>query len=147
MVPGNHSRVITMVPMAYEVTTPVFEGPFDLLLHLILREQVELYDISLTRLVDGYLAEFNPSAAIYRIWYPKYRNVRVWRAIGNGRRGGHSTPSIGDEADGNDTDADDRQRQCDPAQPVHDRAHDRAERDTAIGGGTPSPRPRSPCQD
>jgi peptide/nickel transport system substrate-binding protein len=35
--------------------------------------------------VDGYLAEFNPSAAIYRIWYPKYRNVRVWRAIGNGR--------------------------------------------------------------
>ncbi len=35
--------------------------------------------------VDGYLAEFNPSAAIYNIWYPKYRNVRVWRAIGNGR--------------------------------------------------------------
>ena len=28
--------------MAYEVTTPVFEGPFDLLLHLILREQVDL---------------------------------------------------------------------------------------------------------
>ena len=35
--------------------------------------------------VDGYLAEFNPSAAIYRIWYPEYRNVRVWRAVGNGR--------------------------------------------------------------
>ena len=35
--------------------------------------------------VDGYLAEFNPSAAIYNIWYPKYKNVRVWRAIGNGR--------------------------------------------------------------
>lgn len=48
-----------MVPMAYEVTTPVFEGPFDLLLHLILREQVELYDISLTRLVDAYLAELD----------------------------------------------------------------------------------------
>jgi segregation and condensation protein A len=43
--------------MAYEVTTPVFEGPFDLLLHLILREQVELYDISLTRIVDAYLQE------------------------------------------------------------------------------------------
>ena len=43
--------------MAYEVTTPVFEGPFDLLLHLILREQVELYDISLSRVVDAYLAE------------------------------------------------------------------------------------------
>ena len=35
--------------------------------------------------VDGYLAEFNPSAAIYRIWYPEYRNVRVWRNVGNGR--------------------------------------------------------------
>ena len=35
--------------------------------------------------VDGYTAEFNPSAAIYGIWYPKYKNVRVWRAIGNGR--------------------------------------------------------------
>lgn len=43
--------------MAYEVTTPVFEGPFDLLLHLILREQVELYDVSLTKIVDAYLAE------------------------------------------------------------------------------------------
>ena len=45
--------------MSYEVTTPVFEGPFDLLLHLILREQVELYDISLTKLVDAYLAELD----------------------------------------------------------------------------------------
>ena len=43
--------------MPYEVTTPVFEGPFDLLLHLILREQVELYDISLTKIVDSYLRE------------------------------------------------------------------------------------------
>src|SRR4051794_32705728 len=43
--------------MPYEVTTPVFEGPFDLLLHLILREQVDLYDISLTRIVDAYLDE------------------------------------------------------------------------------------------
>src|SRR3546814_6763169 len=43
--------------MSYEVTTPVFEGPFDLLLHLILREQVELYDVSLTRIVDAYIVE------------------------------------------------------------------------------------------
>jgi segregation and condensation protein A len=43
--------------MAYEVTTPVFEGPFDLLLHLILSEQVDLYEISLTRIVDAYLHE------------------------------------------------------------------------------------------
>lgn len=42
--------------MAYEVTTPVYEGPFDLLLHLILQEEVELFDIRLAELVDAFLA-------------------------------------------------------------------------------------------
>ena len=41
----------------YEVQTPVFEGPFDLLLHLITREQVDLYEVSLAGIVDAYLAE------------------------------------------------------------------------------------------
>ncbi len=39
--------------------TPVFEGPFDLLLHLILREQVDIYEISLSTIVDAYLRELN----------------------------------------------------------------------------------------
>src|SRR3954463_16199443 len=43
--------------MAFAVATPVFEGPFDLLLHLILREQVDIYEVSLTRIVDTYLEE------------------------------------------------------------------------------------------
>src|SRR4051794_37580368 len=43
--------------MAFAVATPVFEGPFDLLLHLILREQVDIYEVSLTRIVDAYLQE------------------------------------------------------------------------------------------
>lgn len=43
--------------MPYEVQTPVFAGPFDLLLHLILKEQVDLYEISLAAIVDAYLAE------------------------------------------------------------------------------------------
>lgn len=43
--------------MPYAVQTPVFEGPFDLLLHLILAEQVDLYEVSLATIVDGYLAE------------------------------------------------------------------------------------------
>jgi segregation and condensation protein A len=42
--------------MSYEVQTPVFEGPFDLLLHLILREQVDLYEVSLSTIVDAYIA-------------------------------------------------------------------------------------------
>src|SRR6185295_136449 len=43
--------------MAFAVATPVFEGPFDLLLHLILREQVDIYEVSLTGIVDAYLEE------------------------------------------------------------------------------------------
>jgi segregation and condensation protein A len=43
--------------MPYEVQTPVFEGPFDLLLHLILREEVDLWEISLATIVDAYLRE------------------------------------------------------------------------------------------
>jgi len=43
--------------MSFEVQTPVYDGPFDLLLHLILREQVDLYQVSLTAIVDAYLRE------------------------------------------------------------------------------------------
>jgi segregation and condensation protein A len=53
----------TLGPMAYAVRTPVFEGPFDLLLHLILRQEVELWDVSLSEIVDGYLAEVERMAA------------------------------------------------------------------------------------
>jgi segregation and condensation protein A len=42
---------------SYEVSTSVFEGPFDLLLHLILKQEVDLWEISLSRIVDEYLAE------------------------------------------------------------------------------------------
>jgi segregation and condensation protein A len=38
------------------VSTPVFEGPFDLLLHLITREQVDLWEVSLAHIVDDYVA-------------------------------------------------------------------------------------------
>jgi len=43
--------------MAYAVTTPVYEGPFDLLLHLILQEEVDIHLVSLSRIVEAYLAE------------------------------------------------------------------------------------------
>jgi len=43
--------------MPYEVQTAVFEGPFDLLLHLIVRDQVDVHQVSLARIVDGFLAE------------------------------------------------------------------------------------------
>jgi len=43
--------------VAIDVATPVYEGPFDLLLHLILREEVDIHEISLSIIVDAYLAE------------------------------------------------------------------------------------------
>ena len=43
--------------MSFHVQTGAFEGPFDLLLHLILKDEVDLYDIPLARIVDAYLAE------------------------------------------------------------------------------------------
>ena len=43
--------------MAYEVETSVFSGPFDLLLHLILQDEVDLYEISLGEIIDAYIQE------------------------------------------------------------------------------------------
>lgn len=43
--------------MPYSVQTPVFEGPFDLLLHLILRKQVDVYEVSLAAIVDEFVGE------------------------------------------------------------------------------------------
>src|SRR4051812_24159723 len=42
--------------MAYEVQTSAFEGPFDLLLHLILKQEVDLWEISLAPIIDEYIA-------------------------------------------------------------------------------------------
>jgi segregation and condensation protein A len=43
--------------MAIEVSTPVYEGPFDLLLQLILQEKVDIYEVDLAVIVDRYLQE------------------------------------------------------------------------------------------
>ena len=45
--------------MPYAVVTSVFEGPFDLLLHLILKQEVELWEISLVEIVDAYNTELD----------------------------------------------------------------------------------------
>jgi segregation and condensation protein A len=50
--------------MAIDVATPVYEGPFDLLLQLILAEEVDLYEVNLARIVDAYLAEIERMQAL-----------------------------------------------------------------------------------
>jgi segregation and condensation protein A len=42
--------------MAYEVRLEVFEGPIDLLLHLITRQRVDIYEISISEITKEYLA-------------------------------------------------------------------------------------------
>lgn len=50
--------------MAIDVSTPVYDGPFDLLLQLILKEQVDLYEVNLSRIVDAYLHEIEKLQAL-----------------------------------------------------------------------------------
>ena len=42
--------------MSYRVRTDAFEGPFDLLLHLVTHQKVDIGAISLVEIVDQYLA-------------------------------------------------------------------------------------------
>ena len=42
--------------MSYEIKLEVFEGPFDLLLHLIERNQLNIYDIPIALVTDQFLA-------------------------------------------------------------------------------------------
>ena len=46
-----------------DVATPVYEGPFDLLLQLILKEQVDIYEVNLSTIVDAYLLEIEKMQA------------------------------------------------------------------------------------
>jgi len=48
-----------ITPMSFQVQTPSFEGPFDLLLHLILKDDVDLYEVRLCEIVDAYLEELS----------------------------------------------------------------------------------------
>lgn len=53
-----------MEAVGYQVSTPVFEGPFDLLLHLVTREQVDIWELSLASIVDEYVATLEQMQAL-----------------------------------------------------------------------------------
>ena len=53
----DHTRDLSLATTPdYQVRLEVFEGPLDLLLFLVRKEEVELYDLSLERLTRQYLA-------------------------------------------------------------------------------------------
>ncbi len=45
------------IDVAAELPDRIYEGPFDLLLQLILAEEVDIHEVHLARIVDAYLAE------------------------------------------------------------------------------------------
>jgi segregation and condensation protein A len=50
--------------MAHEVKLEVFEGPIDLLLHLITRQRVDIYEVSLASITEDYLAAVAGAASV-----------------------------------------------------------------------------------
>jgi len=48
--------------MTYTVHLQVFEGPFDLLLHLISKREVDIYEVSLAQITEDYLATIKAMA-------------------------------------------------------------------------------------
>jgi segregation and condensation protein A len=55
---GRPAPSVSFVEMV-DVATPVYEGPFDLLLQLILKEQVDIYEINLSTIVDAFVRELD----------------------------------------------------------------------------------------
>lgn len=53
--PGSTSAKSEASETDYRVSLPIFEGPLDLLLHLIRKEQVNIYDIPITRICRSYM--------------------------------------------------------------------------------------------
>ncbi len=47
------------IDVAAELSDRTYEGPFDLLLQLILAQEVDIHEVSLARIVDAYLAEID----------------------------------------------------------------------------------------
>ena len=56
MANGEELKVHKALSMFYRVKLDVFEGPLDLLLHLVKKNEVELPDIPIAVITDQYLA-------------------------------------------------------------------------------------------
>jgi segregation and condensation protein A len=52
---GTQNRMLGTETETYQVTLPVFEGPLDLLLHLIEREELDITEVSLAQVTNQYL--------------------------------------------------------------------------------------------
>jgi segregation and condensation protein A len=51
--------------MPYVVTAPAFEGPIDLLLHLVSTHELDILELPLAPIIDAFVAELTQSKALY----------------------------------------------------------------------------------
>ena len=51
----NMQNVITLETKKYSIKTENFEGPLDLLCHLIDKNKMDIYDINLSEITDQYI--------------------------------------------------------------------------------------------
>jgi len=63
----------------YEVKLDAFEGPLDLLLHLIQKYEIDIYDIPMKELTEQYLSYIHQMkileinvASEYLVWHQSY---------------------------------------------------------------------------
>jgi len=52
-----HRQPVSSVGVSANVTTPVFEGPVDLLAHLVNTHELDIFDVPLAPVVDAFVAE------------------------------------------------------------------------------------------
>src|SRR3990167_6484826 len=52
---GNMISALKTIKKPYKVTLPAFEGPLDLLLYLIQKQELDIYDIPIARITEQYL--------------------------------------------------------------------------------------------
>lgn len=50
-----HNRTNTVITETYKIKLPQFEGPFDLLLFFIERDELDIYDIPISRIINDFL--------------------------------------------------------------------------------------------
>lgn len=48
-------KVILLLSLSFEIKLPLFEGPFDLLLFFIERDELDIYDIPIAKITDDFL--------------------------------------------------------------------------------------------
>ena len=54
--PLTATKVIPLNTASYQISLPQFEGPFDLLLFFIERDELDIYNIPIKKIIDDYLA-------------------------------------------------------------------------------------------